>query len=75
MIKNISNLGDSAIYCDFGPEVSKKVNLNIIKYFQTLREKKIKKLVKLLKNCQKLFSHRQWLLFVKMNINIKLLIK
>ena len=42
MIKNISNLGDSAIYCDFGPEVSKKVNLNVIKYFQTLREKKIK---------------------------------
>ena len=26
MIKNISNLGDAALYCDFGTEVNKEVN-------------------------------------------------
>ena len=35
MIKNISNLGDAALYCDFGDEVNKETNLNVIKYFQS----------------------------------------
>ena len=26
MIKNISNLGDAAVYCDFGEEVNEKIN-------------------------------------------------
>ena len=26
MIKNISNLGDAALYCDFGSEVNKEIN-------------------------------------------------
>jgi len=26
MIKNISNLGDAALYCDFGNEVNKSIN-------------------------------------------------
>ena len=26
MIKNISNLGDAALYCDFGTEVNKEIN-------------------------------------------------
>ena len=42
MIKNISNLGDAAIYCDFGDEVNKDVNSNVIKYFKLIREKNIK---------------------------------
>ena len=42
MIKNISNLGDSALYCDFGNEVNKSVNLQVIKYFKTIKEKKLK---------------------------------
>ena len=25
MIKNISNLGDSALYCDFGKEINKEI--------------------------------------------------
>ena len=33
MIKNISNLGDTAIYCDFGPEVNEIINANVIDYF------------------------------------------
>ena len=31
MIKNIVNLGDAAIYCDFGNEVDKETNLKVIK--------------------------------------------
>tara|TARA_A100001015_G_scaffold160522_1_gene178370 strand:- start:189 stop:866 length:678 start_codon:yes stop_codon:yes gene_type:complete len=42
MIKNISNLGDAALYCDFGDEVNKDVNSNVIKYFKLIREKNIK---------------------------------
>jgi inhibitor of KinA len=46
MIKNISNLGDAAIYCDFGCEVNEEVNSKVIDYFEHLsilvKEKKIK---------------------------------
>ena len=38
MIKNISNLGDAAVYCDFGNEVNKEVNLKVISFFQSLKE-------------------------------------
>ena len=38
MIKNISNLGDAAIYCDFGKEVNKNINLNVISYFKHLQK-------------------------------------
>jgi len=42
MIKNISNLGDAALYCDFGNEVNKQINSEVINYFNNIREKKIK---------------------------------
>ena len=42
MIKNISNLGDAALYCDFGTEVNKEINSEVIKYFNTIKEKNIK---------------------------------
>ena len=42
MIKNISNLGDAALYCDFGDEVNKEINSDVIKYFNTIKENKIK---------------------------------
>ena len=38
MIKNVSNLGDAAIYCDFGKEVNKNINLNVISYFKHLQK-------------------------------------
>ena len=41
MIKNISNLGDAALYCDFGKDVNKEINSNVIKLFNTLKIKKI----------------------------------
>ena len=37
MIKNISNLGDAALYCDFGDEVNKEINSDVIKYFNTIK--------------------------------------
>jgi len=45
MIKNISNLGDAAVYCDFGSEVNETTNTEVINYFNHLfklvEEKKI----------------------------------
>tara|TARA_B100000035_G_scaffold249008_1_gene217773 strand:+ start:176 stop:850 length:675 start_codon:yes stop_codon:yes gene_type:complete len=41
MLKNISNLGDAALYCDFGKEVNKEINSLVIRYFKTLKHKKI----------------------------------
>ena len=41
MIKNISNLGDAALYCDFGTKVNKQINSEVIKYFNTIKEKNI----------------------------------
>ena len=42
MIKNISNLGDAALYCDFGDEINQKINTDVIKYFKIIRNKRIK---------------------------------
>ena len=41
MIKNISNLGDAALYCDFGTEVNRNINFEVIKYFKAIKEKNI----------------------------------
>ena len=58
MIKNISNLGDAAIYCDFGKEVNKNINLNVISYFKHLqklvKEKKIEGITNLTPSYNKL---------------------
>ncbi len=41
MIKNISNLGDAALYCDFGTEVNKEINSKVIRYFKTIQKENI----------------------------------
>ncbi len=41
MIKNISNLGDAALYCDFGNEVNKEINSKVIDYYKNIKEKNI----------------------------------
>ena len=41
MIKNISNLGDAALYCDFGKEINKATNSQVIKYFKSIKTKNI----------------------------------
>tara|TARA_A100001015_G_scaffold313372_1_gene420487 strand:- start:1928 stop:2602 length:675 start_codon:yes stop_codon:yes gene_type:complete len=54
MIKNIVNLGDASIYCDFGNEVDKKTNSKVIKYFKTLQVKKIKGITNIIPSYNKL---------------------
>ena len=54
MIKNISNLGDAALYCDFGSEVNKKINLEVIKYFNSIKEKNIEGIYNLTPSYNKL---------------------
>ena len=41
MIKNILNLGDAALYCDFGQDVNKETNSYVIKYFNKIQQLKI----------------------------------
>ena len=41
MIKNILNLGDAALYCDFGKDVNKEINTQVIRYFKSIRKQNI----------------------------------
>ena len=54
MIKNISNLGDAALYCDFGQEVNKEINSNVIRFFKTLKTKNIPGIINLTPSYNKL---------------------
>ena len=58
MIKNISNLGDAAVYCDFGSEVNETINTNVIDYFNHLskliKDKKIEGITNLTPSYNKL---------------------
>ena len=47
MINKIVNLGDSALYCDFGQEVNKEVNSKVIKYFYSIKKSNIEGLTNL----------------------------
>ena len=50
MIKNITNLGDAAIYCDFGSEVNEIVNSKVIDYYHNLSKLVFKKRILGIKN-------------------------
>ena len=54
MIKNISNLGDAALYCDFGNEVSREINSLVIKYYRALKNKRIEEINNLTPSYNKL---------------------
>ena len=54
MIKNISNLGDAAVYCDFGIEVNKSVNSEVIKYFKALKKQNVESINNLTPSYNKL---------------------
>ena len=54
MIKNISNLGDAALYCDFGSEVNKEINFEVIKYFRNLKNQNIEGIINLTPSYNKL---------------------
>ena len=42
MIKNITNLGDAALYCNFGDKVNKEINKKVINFFKNIKKIKIK---------------------------------
>ena len=54
MIKNISNLGDASLYCNFGDEINQRINTNVIKYFKSIQKKKIKGINNLIPSYNKL---------------------
>ncbi|MDA7805797.1 allophanate hydrolase subunit 1 [Candidatus Pelagibacter sp.] len=58
MVKNISNLGDAAVYCDFGSEVNETINANVIDYFHhisnLIKDKKIEGITNLTPSYNKL---------------------
>jgi len=41
MIKNIINLGDAALYCDFGKKINKEINSKVINYFKNIKNSQI----------------------------------
>ncbi len=41
MIKNILNLGDASLYCDFGKEVNRETNTQVIRYFKSIQRENI----------------------------------
>ena len=58
MVKNISNLGDAAVYCDFGTEVNEAINSSVIDYFHNIskliKDKKIEGITNLTPSYNKL---------------------
>ena len=54
MIKNISNLGDAALYCDFGNDVDQKTNFKVIKYFENIKKQNIEGITNLIPSYNKL---------------------
>jgi len=58
MVKNILNLGDAAVYCDFGSEVNEAINASVIDYFhhisKLIKDKKIEGITNLTPSYNKL---------------------
>ena len=54
MLKNISNLGDAALYCDFGNEINKETNSHVIKYFKNLQKLNLKGIINITPSYNKL---------------------
>jgi KipI family sensor histidine kinase inhibitor len=54
MIKNILNLGDAALYCDFGRDVNKETNSYVIKYFNKIKQSKIESINNIIPSYNKL---------------------
>ena len=67
MIKNISNLGDSALYCDFGSEVNQEINSRVIKYFKNIKEKEIEGITNLTPSYNKLIVSFDLKLYLELN--------
>ena len=42
MFKKLNNIGDCGIVCDFGEEVNREINSNVIKLFHHVKEEVLK---------------------------------
>ena len=51
MFKKLSNIGDCGIVCDFGDEVSQKINTDVIKLFHHVRQQTFKGNLEGILNC------------------------
>ena len=51
MLKKISNIGDCGIACDFGDEISKDTNKEVIKFFSFVQDSAKAKKIKGILNC------------------------
>ena len=47
MIKNILNLGDASIYYDFGEQINKETNKNVISFFNSLKKANLEEIINL----------------------------
>ena len=54
MIKNILNLGDAAIYYDFGNQINKETNKQVIDYFNSIKKSSIDGIKNLIPSYNKL---------------------
>ena len=54
MLQNILNLGDSALYCDFGNEINRETNSHVIKYFKNLQKLNLKGIINITPSYNKL---------------------
>ena len=61
MIKNISNIGDAAVYCDFGEEINEETNSQVLNYFniisKLIKNNEIKGILNLTPSYNKLVIH------------------
>ena len=51
MFKKLSNIGDCGIVCDFGDEVSQKINTEVIKLFHHVRQQTSERNLEGILNC------------------------
>ena len=42
MIKKLNNIGDCGIVCDFGEDVNREINTNVIKLFHYVKDEVLK---------------------------------
>ena len=54
MIKNILNLGDAAIYYDFGDQINKETNKKVIDFFYSLKKANINSITNITPSYNKL---------------------
>jgi KipI family sensor histidine kinase inhibitor len=51
MLKKLNNIGDSAIVCDFGDQVNRSINKEVIKLFYFIKKQSVLEKIKGILNC------------------------